>query len=125
LKNATGQSSASITTTLRLFDSTASEQAFIQNVNGIFAAIVIAIAFCFVPAAYAVFVVKERESKAKHLQLISGVGVIPFWFANYFWDFMQFMLVGSAASLIILAYNNSNFVGENYVCQRVHICFFY
>lgn len=29
--------------------------------NGFFAAIVIALAFCFVPASFAVFVVKDRE----------------------------------------------------------------
>lgn len=37
------------------------------------------IAFCFLPASYVIFVVKEREVKAKHQQIISGVSLSAYW----------------------------------------------
>ncbi len=51
-------------------DSRLSSQLYSQNVriqagSGIFTAIIIAIAFAFIPASYAVFLVKEREAKVR------------------------------------------------------------
>lgn len=41
-----------------------------------FTAVFIAIAFAFIPASYAGFMVKERETKVKHQQLLSGMAII-------------------------------------------------
>jgi hypothetical protein len=115
LRSVTGNSQASITSAVKLFDWTLQQQQAVQSVNGLFSSIIIALAFCFVPASYVVFVVKERESKAKHLQLISGVGITPFWAANFIWDMICFSVVMIVASLIILAFNNDVFVkGDAY-----------
>ncbi|KAI7740196.1 hypothetical protein M8C21_031110, partial [Ambrosia artemisiifolia] len=43
-----------------------------QDLDAFSAAIVVSIAFSFIPASFAVAIVKEREVKAKHQQLISG-----------------------------------------------------
>ncbi|KXJ05547.1 ATP-binding cassette sub-family A member 2, partial [Exaiptasia diaphana] len=49
-------------------------------------AIFVIIAMSFVPASFVVFIVMERSSKAKHLQFVSGVNPIVYWFSNYLWD---------------------------------------
>ena len=49
-------------------------------------AIFVIIAMSFVPASFVVFLVTERASKAKHLQFVSGVDPVIYWFSNYVWD---------------------------------------
>ncbi|CAM9606850.1 unnamed protein product, partial [Sphacelaria rigidula] len=39
-----------------------------QSIEGFSTAIMVVIAVCFLPASYAIFVVKERAVKAKHQQ---------------------------------------------------------
>jgi len=46
----------------------------------------------YVPAAFVSFVVKERECKSKHLQLVSGANVFLYWMATYLWDSFLFLL---------------------------------
>jgi hypothetical protein len=60
--------------------------------NGVFSAIVIALAFSFVPASFAVFIVLEREQNSKHLQMISGVGVWSYWLSSYLWDIISYTI---------------------------------
>jgi hypothetical protein len=59
----------------------------------LFAALFILIPFCFLPANFVIFVVKERASKAKHLQLVSGVHPNSYWVATYAWDLLNMTLV--------------------------------
>jgi len=42
----------------------------------------------FVSAFFIIFYIKERVSKAKHLQIVSGVEVVPFWLSALVWDFV-------------------------------------
>ena len=88
---------------------TAQQKKVLQQGSGLFTAIIISIAMAFVPASYAVFLVKEREVKAKHLQLISGVGLFSFWVANFLWDILQFSLVAAGGVGIVYAYGNPTF----------------
>jgi hypothetical protein len=39
----------------------------------------------FVPAAFAAYIVREREVKAKQQQLVSGVGLNAYWIATWIW----------------------------------------
>jgi ATP-binding cassette subfamily A (ABC1) protein 3 len=40
----------------------------------------------YVPASFAAFVVRERQVKAKHQQLVSGVSIPAYWLATFVWD---------------------------------------
>jgi len=111
-----------ISASLHPFDFTAKERGEIENLNAAFASIVICIGFAFIPAAVAVFVVKEREMKAKHQQIISGIGIASYWISSLLWDLLNFTIAISLSSLIVLAYGNGNFVGENFSCT--YLCFF-
>ena len=114
LKNLTNSLSSSITTFITPFALTALQQQTFAQVTGISSAIIIAMAFCFVPSTYIVFVVRERELKSKHLQIISGVQIIPYWLSNYIFDFICFFIVSVIMALIIYAYGNTAFTGENF-----------
>jgi hypothetical protein len=39
--------------------------------------VMIMLAFAFIPAAFALFVVRERETKAKHLQVRPALPTLP------------------------------------------------
>lgn len=52
----------------------------------------IMLAFAFVPAAFALFVVRERETKAKHLQVVSGVSFIAYWLSTWLFDLASYQV---------------------------------
>ena len=45
----------------------------------------------FMMAAFAVFLIKERVSKAKHLQFLSGANGINFWLSTFLWDLIYYI----------------------------------
>jgi ATP-binding cassette subfamily A (ABC1) protein 3 len=63
------------------------------------------IAFCFIPASFAVFVVKEREVKAKHQQVISGVSIYAYWTSTYFWDIVSYLPTAGLVILVVYIYD--------------------
>jgi ATP-binding cassette, subfamily A (ABC1), member 3 len=48
--------------------------------------------FPFIAAAFASFIVMERESKAKHLQTVAGVEPSSYWISTFLWDTMNYQL---------------------------------
>ena len=56
----------------------------------------------FVPASFAAFAIKDRISKAKHIQLVSGVTPPTYWLSTFIWDFTCFQI--SAWGVVILIY---------------------
>ncbi|XP_047959280.1 ABC transporter A family member 1 [Salvia hispanica] len=75
-------------------------------------AVVVTMAFSFIPASFAVAIVKEREVKAKHQQLISGVSILSYWASTYFWDFVSFLFPSSFAILLFYIFGLEQFIGR-------------
>lgn len=68
------------------------QSTLISGASSFAAAMIIVLAFAFIPASYAIFVVKEREISAKHQQLISGVSIPAYWCSTFVWDFTSYLL---------------------------------
>ena len=68
--------------------------------------------FCYLPASFVLFVVRERTVKSKHLQLVSGVNASLYWLATFAWDALNYLFVCVAVMLVILGYGNAEFVGS-------------
>uniref|UniRef100_A0A1Y9GL18 ABC transporter domain-containing protein n=1 Tax=Anopheles arabiensis TaxID=7173 RepID=A0A1Y9GL18_ANOAR len=49
-------------------------------------------AMAFVSALFILFYIKERTTRAKLLQFVSGVNVTLFWTISYLWDYVIFVL---------------------------------
>lgn len=47
---------------------------------------------CTLTASFVVFLVRERESKSKEVQLVSGAPIPAFWAATYAWDLLNYSL---------------------------------
>ena len=76
------------------------------------AAIIIVLAFAFIPASYVVFVVKEREGVRgdggpKHQQLLSGVSIPAYWLSTWAFDNITYLLPGALAVLLCYVFQVS------------------
>eukprot|EP00457_Paulinella_chromatophora_P000191 gb/GEZN01000191.1/.p1 GENE.gb/GEZN01000191.1/~~gb/GEZN01000191.1/.p1 ORF type:complete len:1907 (-),score=328.53 gb/GEZN01000191.1/:145-5865(-) len=98
--------SASISVGFQAFDPTYSEAKGVEAVNGIFASVIISLSFSFIPASFAAFVVMEREINSKHLQMLSGVRPVSYWFAMYLWDALNFLGTASLCLLVLRLFRN-------------------
>ena len=71
--NWTHGGNASISINSQVYEITAQMRDYINNALAFTAVLFVIIAFSFIPASFAVFVVKEREINAKHQQVGDGV----------------------------------------------------
>ena len=79
-------SRASIKTNINPLPFTATQNTVISNYQVNIVVTFILLAIPYVPAAFATFIVREREVKAKHQQLVSGVSIPAYWLATFVWD---------------------------------------
>lgn len=92
-----------------------------HDLDAFSAAIIVTIAFSFIPASFAVPIVKEREVKAKHQQLLSGVSILSYWASTYLWDFVSFLLPSSFAIAFFYIFGLDQFVGTGVFCPTIVI----
>uniref|UniRef100_UPI00358E46A7 phospholipid-transporting ATPase ABCA1-like n=1 Tax=Myxine glutinosa TaxID=7769 RepID=UPI00358E46A7 len=69
-------------------------------------------ALSFVPASFVVFLIAERVSKAKHLQIVSGVNPLIYWLANYSWDMCNYLLPALLVIVIFLCFQVEEYVSS-------------
>ena len=50
------------------------------------------VGMAFLTASFCHFLIRERQTGAKHLQVVSGVGPFSFWVACLAWDFVNYMI---------------------------------
>ncbi|KAH9296106.1 hypothetical protein KI387_039694, partial [Taxus chinensis] len=86
---------------------------FGRDLDAFSAAIIVNIAFSFIPSSFAVPIVKEREVKAKHQQIISGVSILAYWISTYVWDFISYLLPASLAMFFFYVFGLEQFVGRH------------
>lgn len=72
---------------------TAQQALAIRVILSLLTAIFILVPLCYIPAAFVAFLVKERVSKSKHLQIVSGVSPYLYWLATYVWDMTLFAIL--------------------------------
>ncbi|GMI20925.1 hypothetical protein TeGR_g12 [Tetraparma gracilis] len=101
LRHVVGSSDARITARNHPLPKTLKETNATQTADAFTAALMVMIAFCFLPASYAIFVVKEREVKAKHQQVISGVSIYAYWFSTFVWDATSYLAPFSLTLILI------------------------
>lgn len=84
-------------------------QLYIGNNAGFNVAFNIGFAMAFVTAMYVVFYIKERVSRAKLLQFVSGVNKIIFWFTAFVVDYVIFILISIVLIAVLSAYQQDAF----------------
>jgi ATP-binding cassette subfamily A (ABC1) protein 3 len=71
---------------------------------------VLLICMSYIPAAFAQFLVRERELAAKHQQTISGISLPGYWLANFAWDFSTFLVPFSLCLAIFQAFSIADYM---------------
>ncbi|KAH8266028.1 hypothetical protein KR038_000972, partial [Drosophila bunnanda] len=69
----------------------------------------LALCMCFVTAFFAIPIIKERETRAKLLQFLSGVDAFSYWTTMLLWDFLIFMISALMAILTIGAFQEPGY----------------
>eukprot|EP01063_Lacrimia_lanifica_P013285 TRINITY_DN1990_c0_g4_i1.p1 TRINITY_DN1990_c0_g4~~TRINITY_DN1990_c0_g4_i1.p1 ORF type:complete len:1977 (+),score=625.68 TRINITY_DN1990_c0_g4_i1:43-5973(+) len=87
-------------------------QQVIEAVQILVSALIILLPFTVLPSNYVSFVVRERENKAKTVQLISGVRPTVYWAASYAFDFCAFCCTTVLCLVVFLIFSRSEFVGN-------------
>ncbi|KAK6289772.1 hypothetical protein POUND7_001313 [Theobroma cacao] len=115
LRLATSDKNMTIRTRNHPLPMTKSQRLQHHDLDAFSAAIIVNIAFSFIPASFAVPLVKEREVKAKHQQLISGVSVISYWVSTYIWDFISFLFPSTFAIILFYVFGLDQFIGRSFL----------
>jgi ATP-binding cassette subfamily A (ABC1) protein 3 len=73
----------------------------------------------FIPASIISFIVRERETKVKHQQLVSGVSHLAYWSSNFFMDFTKQLIPSIVCSALVYAFQiealiSNDQYGNNY-----------
>jgi len=105
LRSTSGDSDARITVRSHPLPFTKRQANLISSIFNFGAAIIIIIAYSFIPASQVQFIVREREVAAKYQQIISGVSLPAYWLANYVYDVCWYAIPGALAVVLIAAFD--------------------
>ena len=78
-----------------------------QVILSLLTSLFILIPLCYIPAAFVSFLVKERASKAKHIQLVSSVSPTCYWLSSYVWDSLLFTFLAGLLMCAFAIYGQS------------------
>lgn len=84
-------------------------QSWASNSMGFQVAFSLGFSMAFVSAFFIIFYVKERVSKAKHLQIVSGVEVLTFWLSSFVWDLFFFLIPAVGVIITFTAFQEEGF----------------
>ena len=65
----------------------------------------IMVGMSFLVSTFIMFLVKERAAKAKHIQFVSGVNAVNYWFSTFAWDFINYSISALACLPILYAFD--------------------
>ena len=105
LRSTSGDPGARITVRSHPLPYTIRQANLISSIFNFGAAIIIVIAYSFIPASQVQFIVREREVNAKYQQIISGVSLPAYWLANYVYDVCWYAIPGALAVALIAAFD--------------------
>ncbi|CAN0323074.1 unnamed protein product, partial [Laminaria digitata] len=97
-----GNEDLSITTTMHPMPRTSYQKDIDSGFDSFSVSVFIMIAYTFVSAAWIAFIVREKETKCKHQQVVSGVGLEAYWISSYLWDVVS-LVPAVAFTMIVLA----------------------
>ncbi|KAH3873422.1 hypothetical protein DPMN_036657 [Dreissena polymorpha] len=86
-----------------------SKQSMLFAAADIGIALIILIAFTFVPIGCLLYLVTEFLSREKHMQFIAGIGSFVYWISSFIWDMMIMGISIGIAAIIILIFKPASF----------------
>nr|XP_056723638.1 phospholipid-transporting ATPase ABCA7 [Euleptes europaea] len=87
-----------------------SEAALMATSVDVLVSICVMFALSFVPASFVLFLIEERVSKAKHLQIVSGMKPGVYWLGNFAWDMCNYLVPAVLVVLIFICFQQKSYV---------------
>ncbi|XP_021059994.1 ATP-binding cassette sub-family A member 7 isoform X1 [Mus pahari] len=87
-----------------------SEATLIASSVDVLVSICVVFAMSFVPASFTLVLIEERITRAKHLQLVSGLPQTLYWLGNFLWDMCNYLMAVCIVVLIFLAFQQKAYV---------------
>uniref|UniRef100_A0ABM5EM12 Phospholipid-transporting ATPase ABCA1-like isoform X1 n=1 Tax=Pogona vitticeps TaxID=103695 RepID=A0ABM5EM12_9SAUR len=89
-----------------------SEVALMATSVDVLVSICVIFAMSFIPASFVLFLIEERISKSKHLQIVSGMKPVVYWFGNFAWDMCNYLVPAVLVVLIFLCFQQKSYVSS-------------
>eukprot|EP00796_Vickermania_ingenoplastis_P002486 gene2487-biopygen2005 len=106
-------SSRQLYTTSRAMPQTKAEQQMTDSLYAMMIGMVIMIPFTFIPSTFVSWIVKEKQSKARHLQNASGLSFYIYWISNFLFDACCYLITMWLVIFIFLIFNRTEYIGAN------------
>ncbi|CAG9325453.1 unnamed protein product [Blepharisma stoltei] len=81
--------------------------------DGVISCLIFGLAFAFVPAGIASYIVRERETSVKHQHMITGISLWAYWISNYLCDIVKYAAVYLVTLLFIWIFQVDIFTDES------------
>jgi ATP-binding cassette subfamily A (ABC1) protein 3 len=125
LRWASGDPNATITPFNHPLPLTARERSLLRSVSGMIVAFIVDTAFSFVLAAFAGFVVKERESLSKYQQLLAGLAPSAYWASTMLYDTLSLLPASLVALGAIASLRLKDFQQEGAMAATLSLFFMF
>lgn len=88
-----------------------------QAVIDLFVAICMIFSLSFIPASFLVFLLEERETQSKQLQIVSGIKPYLYWFSNFIWDLFNYVVPCILCIIVFVLFDVKAYMSkENFPC---------
>jgi len=85
---------------------TGKENTIRSNWNSSLMIFFLLLAVPFLPAAFATYIVREKEAKSRHQQMVSGVSIYAYWLSTFIWDFASYQITLWLFVIIIAGFDD-------------------
>ena len=72
--------------------------------NGFNLVFYISIALSLIPANFITIILREKQNKAKHLQILSGASIYAYWINNYIFELIKYYVVVGICLIILFIF---------------------
>ncbi|XP_033097470.1 ATP-binding cassette sub-family A member 3-like [Anneissia japonica] len=76
-------------------------------------------------STFVVFLIKERATKAKHIQFVSGVHITNFWFSTFLWDLINYMITCLLILIVFFAFDVEAYTEDGRIAYVLLLLFLY
>lgn len=104
VREAIGSNTFRVSATIAPMKITKRESDYAEAIDAFNLWFLIVLSFPFIMGTFATFIVSERESKAKHLQVVAGVKPSAYWLSTLLWDFMNYCIPATITIILVFAF---------------------
>ena len=70
-------------------------------------------AYSFIPAGFAIYIVRERITQEKRLQYVCGIKPIIYWFSSFVWDYFYYLVIMLLTIALIGAFGSTAYTANS------------